>query len=222
MALRPIDNALPIITDRDRAKKLVKIPVRIHNKPSDLGANNENGDQLPPNADATIDYISSADLKPIKDPEGSIQLLQLLLKASQDKRFVCEEADKALKAMAWSMTPIPLLSKLKACVSHPNLKVRAKAAILISDCVSKMRAEELNEFGSVWLVQKAAELLNDRLPEAREAARSIVMTLYQSFAGGHEEEDTRKLQQQEAWQNFCQSNLPALHAQSLLKFTITQ
>ncbi|KAJ6351717.1 hypothetical protein OIU78_007589 [Salix suchowensis] len=31
----------------------------------------------------------------------------LLLKASQDKKFVCEEADKALNAMVKSMTPLP-------------------------------------------------------------------------------------------------------------------
>lgn len=66
------------------------------------------------------------------------QLLQLLLKASQDKKFVCEEADKALKALVQSMTPLPLLQKLRPYVSHSNLRVRAKAAIPISNCVSKM------------------------------------------------------------------------------------
>lgn len=67
-----------------------------------------------------------------------LQLLQLLLKASQDKKFVCEEADKALKALVQSMTPLPLLQKLRPYVSHSNLRVRAKAAIPISNCVSKM------------------------------------------------------------------------------------
>ncbi|QHO50854.1 uncharacterized protein DS421_1g25910 [Arachis hypogaea] len=65
-------------------------------------------------------------------------LLQLLLKASQDKRFVCEEADKALGSMVDSMTPLPLFQKLGAYVSHANLRVRAKAAISLSKCVSKM------------------------------------------------------------------------------------
>jgi hypothetical protein len=66
------------------------------------------------------------------------QLLQLLLKASQDKKFVCEEADRALNALVKSMTPLPLLSKLKLYVSHVNLRIRAKAAISISNFVSKM------------------------------------------------------------------------------------
>ena len=66
------------------------------------------------------------------------QLLQLLLKASQDKKFVCEEADRALNALVKSMTPLPLLNKLKLYVSHVNLRIRAKAAIYISNFVSKM------------------------------------------------------------------------------------
>lgn len=67
-----------------------------------------------------------------------MQLLQLLLKASQDKRFVCEEADRALNIMVGSFTPLPLQQKLRAYVKHANLRVRAKAAVSISNCVSKM------------------------------------------------------------------------------------
>ncbi|KAH8499618.1 hypothetical protein H0E87_015010 [Populus deltoides] len=84
-------------------------------------------------------------------------LLQLLLKASQDKRFVCEEADRALNAMVKSVTPLPLLNKLRPYVSHSNPRVRAKAAITISKSVSKMGLEGMNEFGLVSLVQMAAD-----------------------------------------------------------------
>ncbi|KAI9115446.1 hypothetical protein K1719_013765 [Acacia pycnantha] len=48
-------------------------------------------------------------------------MMRLLLKASQDKRFVCEEADKALTSMVASIAPLPLLLKLRANVSHSNL-----------------------------------------------------------------------------------------------------
>ncbi|KAL9400805.1 hypothetical protein Peur_004654 [Populus x canadensis] len=139
-------------------------------------------------------------------------LLQLLLKASQDKRFVCEEADRALNAMVKSMTPLPLLNKLRPYVSHSNPKVRAKAAITISKSVSKMGLEGMNEFGLVSLVQMAADLLNDRLPEAREAARNIVTSIYEAYTRNEE-------QKQESWQNFCQSSLPPIHAQSMVKIT---
>lgn len=67
-----------------------------------------------------------------------LQLLQLLMKASQDKKFVCEEADRVLKTMVESMTPLPLLHKLRAYVSHTNPRIRAKAAISVSHCLSKM------------------------------------------------------------------------------------
>ncbi|KAK7842380.1 uncharacterized protein LOC111988498 [Quercus suber] len=137
-------------------------------------------------------------------------LLQLLLKASQDKRFVCEEADKALNTMVGSMTPLPLLSKLRVYVSHANFRVRAKAAISISNCVSKMGLEGMKEFGLVELVQMSADLLKDRLPEAREAARSVVISIYEAFTESEE-------QKQEAWQSFCQSNLSPIHAQSMFK-----
>ena len=172
------------------------------------------------------------------------QLLQLLLKASQDKRFVCEEADKALSAMVGSMTPLPLLNKLRVYVSHANFRIRAKAAISISNCVSKMVSlaiynsflsgnlcclqdvnmksdancvwsneqvlEGMKEFGLVELVQMSADLLKDRLPEAREAARSVVISIYEAFTESEE-------QKQEAWQSFCQSNLSPIHAQSMFK-----
>jgi hypothetical protein len=38
--------------------------------------------------------------------------------------------------------------------------------------------EGMEELGSVALVEMAAYLLNDRLPEAREAARSVVISAH--------------------------------------------
>ncbi|XP_075504257.1 uncharacterized protein LOC142541674 [Primulina tabacum] len=137
-------------------------------------------------------------------------LLQLLLKASQDKKFVCEEADKGLKTLVEFIPPLSLLHKLDTYVGHSNLKVRAKAAISISSCVSKMDLESMKEYGLVALIQTAANLLNDKLPEAREAARSIVTSLFEAFTENEEEK-------QEKWQSFCQSNLPPIHAQALVK-----
>lgn len=69
---------------------------------------------------------------------SNLQLLQLLLKASQDKKFVCEEAEKALKIMVDSIAPLPVLQKLRVYGTHANPRVRAKAAVSLSQCVSKM------------------------------------------------------------------------------------
>ncbi|XP_061370589.1 uncharacterized protein LOC133313255 [Gastrolobium bilobum] len=293
MALRPIDNALPTTTP-DRPKKQPKITVSTQ-KQQDRAQNDENQLPLPLSVDATVDYISSENLKPISDPEAKIQsliqdldsknwtkvceslndvrrfalyhssllfpilgklvlvvakamknprsalcktsimaasdifnafgdklldpstsdafdglLFQLLLKSSQDKKFVCEEADRALGSMVGSMTPLPLLHKLRAYVSHNNLRIRAKAAVSLSNCVSKMGLEEMEESGLGELIEVAVDLLNDRLQEARDAARSIATSLYEALTKDVE-------QKMEVWQSFCQSKLPPIHALSILK-----
>nr|XP_004296841.2 PREDICTED: protein FAM179B [Fragaria vesca subsp. vesca] len=297
MALRPIDNALPTTPDRPIKPTKVAVPTQ---KKSDLGLNDENKAPLPVAAEATIDYISSENLKPISDPDSNIQsliggldskdwikvceslnnarrfalfhsdllvptlekvmvvlvksmknprsaliktsimasadifnafgdrlldsttsdafdqlLLQLLLKASQDKRFVCEEADKALITMVKSLTPLPLLNRLKAYVTHAHLKVRAKAAISISTCVSKMGLEGMKDYGLAALVKMGADSLNDRLPEAREAARSIMTSVYNAYTENEEEK-------QEVWLSFCELNLTPIHAHAMVKFTSSQ
>ncbi|KAK6930161.1 hypothetical protein RJ641_004255 [Dillenia turbinata] len=297
MALRSLDNALPITPERPKRQTKVAVSIPKLSEPS---ANDENRFPSAPIADATIDYISSENLKPISDPESNIQslndgmdskdwtkvceslnnarrfalfhpslllpnlekvvmilvkaiknprsaicktslmassdifkafgdnlleftdfdafnqlLLQLLLKASQDKRFVCEEADRALHAMVGSMKPLPLLHKLQSCVGHANLRVRAKAAISISHCVSKMGLEGMNEFGFVPLLHIAVDSLNDRLPEAREAARSVVMSVHEAFM---ESEDKGE----ESWESFCHSNLAPIHAQAIVKLISSQ
>ncbi|KAJ0251184.1 ARM repeat superfamily protein [Hirschfeldia incana] len=150
-------------------------------------------------------------------------LLQLLMKASQDKKFVCEEADKALSTLVNSVSPLPLLRKLKAYVRHSNPRVRAKAAVSTSNCVSKMEVNEMEEFGMVMIVQMAADLLNDKLPEAREAARSMVNSVYEKFTWTKEEDEEEKEgNKQEAWQRFCEKNLTGLNAQAMIKIVSSQ
>ncbi|KAK1279377.1 hypothetical protein QJS04_geneDACA019714 [Acorus gramineus] len=139
-------------------------------------------------------------------------LLQLLLKAFQDKRFVCEEAEKALRTMAASMPPLPLLQKLETYVAHKNPKVRAKAAVSISDCTSKLGIEGMKEFGLRKLLQISADMLNDRLPEAREAARRIAGLMYMAYTGGEEEASPA-----ESWQSLCTSSLAPISAQSIIR-----
>ncbi|CAI8590101.1 unnamed protein product [Vicia faba] len=139
-------------------------------------------------------------------------LLQLLLKASQDKRFVCEEAERALGSMVGSMTPLSLLQKLRVSVSHKNLRIRAKAAVSLSKCVSKMGSDEMEEFGMEKLIEVAADLVNDRLPEARDAARAIATSVYEAII-----KDVEVEEKMEAWQSFCFSKLTPINAISILK-----
>ncbi|KAL6839923.1 hypothetical protein ACP4OV_029733 [Aristida adscensionis] len=173
-------------------------------------------------------FNSSGDLAPSSEAFDKL-LLQLLLKASQDKRFVCEEAEKAMRAMAASMPALPLLRKLKAYVHHANLRVRAKAAVAISHCVSRMDIEAMKEFGMSALLQVAAELLNDRLPEAREAARSVVGSVHAAFAkeaaaarGEKEEEGGGGPTVAASWESFCSLSLPPISAQAVAKIAPSQ
>ena len=69
---------------------------------------------------------------------NGVQLLQLLLKSSQDKRFVCEAAEKALVAMTTSFSPELLLPKLEPYLKHRNPRIRAKASTCFCRSVQRL------------------------------------------------------------------------------------
>ncbi|PWA98894.1 ARM repeat superfamily protein [Artemisia annua] len=221
MALRSLDNTLPL--SPERPKKTIKVTNLIAKKAKQVAGpdvNNENVapvDTAAPVVDA-VDYVLSENLEAFSDPDVKIQMLQLLLKASQDKKFVCEEAERTLKTMVVSTASIPLLHKVKVYVKHGNMRVRAKAAVSVAQCVSKMDVGEMKEYGLVLLVQMSAELLKDRLPEAREAARGMILLIHKVVV--EEEEEAEK--QQEMWQSFCQSNLSAIDALAMAKLVASQ
>lgn len=72
--------------------------------------------------------------------------------------------------------------------------------------------EEMEEFDLRRLLKMAAELLNDRLPEAREAARSVAGSIFKAFTSKEDE-----LPADESWKEFCSSNLPPISAQAMVK-----
>lgn len=65
-------------------------------------------------------------------------------------------------------------------------------------------------FGLADLIQMAANLLNDRLPEAREAARSTIISMHKAVTENEE-------QKEESWQGFCETYLPPKQVQSISK-----
>ncbi|CAJ2662156.1 unnamed protein product [Trifolium pratense] len=73
--------------------------------------------------------------------------------------------------------------------------------------------EEMEEFGMEKLIEVAADLVNDRLPEAREAARSIATSVYEAIIKNVEEVEEKM----EVWQSFCHSKLTPINALSILK-----
>ena len=85
-------------------------------------------------------------------------------------------------------------------------------------CMSFQGIEVMKEFGLATLLQMAAELLNDRLPEAREAARSMIYSIYGEFSNDSDlKKDDDESSAAESWQNFCSSSLAPIAAQSVAK-----
>ena len=81
------------------------------------------------------------------------QLTQLLLKSSQDKRFVCEAADKALISITKYVSPTLLLPKLQPCLKNRNPRIRAKASLCFSRSVPRLVIQAQLCFLKIYLLQ---------------------------------------------------------------------
>lgn len=148
-------------------------------------------------------------------------LVQLLLKSSQDKRFVCEAAEKALVSMTTWLSPILLLPKLQPYLKNRNPRIRAKASMCFCRSVPRLGVEGIKGYGIDKLIQTAASQLSDQLPESREAARSLLLelqTVYQKF---YDLSSVAVSEHPEmgSWENFCLSKLSPLSAQAVLRVT---
>ncbi|GJX94168.1 putative armadillo-like helical, CLASP domain, TOG domain-containing protein, partial [Tanacetum coccineum] len=186
-------------------------------------------------------------------------LVVLLLKSSQDKRFVCEAAEKALIALTIWVSPVLLLPKLQPYLKNRNPRIRAKASLCVSRCVPRLGAEGIKDYGIDKLIQIASSQLSDKLPESREAARALLVELQTAYEKSlvlapeqgtppdqpkapeqgtppeqpqAPEQGTLSDQPQamehgtssdqpqvHSWEQFCESNLPKLSAQAVLRVT---
>ncbi|XP_010550106.1 PREDICTED: uncharacterized protein LOC104821061 isoform X2 [Tarenaya hassleriana] len=149
-------------------------------------------------------------------------LTQLLLKSSQDKRFVCEAAEKALVAMTTYVSPTLLLPKLQPCLKNKNPRIRAKAAMCFSRSVPRLGVEGVREYGIDKLIEAAASQLSDQLPESREAARTVLLELQSVYGKTQLMEQEMSMENPEeatTWEVFCQSKLSPLNAQAVLRVT---
>ncbi|KAI4375323.1 hypothetical protein MLD38_013206 [Melastoma candidum] len=145
-------------------------------------------------------------------------LVQLLLKASQDKKFVCEASERALAAMTTNVSPSLLLPKLQPYLKNRNPRIRAKASMCFSRSVPHMGLEGIKAYGIGNLIQVAASQLSDQLPESREAARTLVLELQAVYEKSQDftVSDPPEL---DSWEHFCQSKLSPMNAQAVLRVT---
>ncbi|XP_050382729.1 uncharacterized protein LOC126799546 [Argentina anserina] len=150
-------------------------------------------------------------------------LLQLLLKSSQDKRFVCEAAERALVAMTSWVSPSLLLPILQPYLKHKNPRIRAKASMCFCRSVPQLGVEGTKAYGIDKLIQVAASQLSDQLPESREAARNLLLelqTVYEKFQNLSPAAVSEEMQPEvDSWENFCQLKLSPLSAQAVLRVT---
>ncbi|XP_047310883.1 uncharacterized protein LOC124914388 [Impatiens glandulifera] len=148
-------------------------------------------------------------------------LVQLLLKSSQDKKFVCEAAVRALIAMTTWVTPSLLLPKMQPYLKHKNPRIRAKASSCFSRSVPRLGMEGMKTFGIDKLVQIAASQLSDQLPESREAARTLLVELQLAYEKSYQPQVAESSENPEicSWELFCQSKLSPLNAQAVLRVT---
>lgn len=153
-------------------------------------------------------------------------LLQLLLKASQDKRFVCEEAERTLEVMTLWIPPQPMLQKLQPYVKHNNPKIRAKASVCVYNSATRLGVEDIDQIGLESLLKIAAAQLNDRLPEARDASRKLLLYLHVIYCRNSPEitisnfpESEVPTSKQDHWEQYCFKSLPAATAQAVLRVT---
>lgn len=88
--------------------------------------------------------------------------------------------------------------------------------------------DEIKQYGMESLIQLAASQLNDRLPEAREAARNLLLNLctaYQKCPDAHSMTDLEAAELEckrpaaDPWEQFCLLKLSPITAQAVLRVT---
>eukprot|EP00850_Spirogloea_muscicola_P004788 SM000021S06421 [mRNA] locus=s21:120546:122770:- [translate_table: standard] len=148
-------------------------------------------DLLAAYADGMLDYIDQI-------------LPHLLMKASQDKQFVCEEAARTLQSMTTALSPGPLLMKLQHLVQHRNPRVRAKATVALQQTAAKLGADGLAKWGLDALVKIAA---SKNLQEHASVDDSTLDGSLNSTA--------------QNWEQLCRRVLPVTAAVALIDLTCT-
>ena len=136
-------------------------------------------------------YVSCpGEMLPLSNVGGAAKpldsaLAQLLLKcASNDKKFVVEEAQRTLETMAERVAPTEMVALLSPAyvLDHKNPKVRGKAAVLMATCLHRLSPVECHSaYGMETGVRVVARLITDNTPDAREGAKRMAGRLKMVF-----------------------------------------
>jgi hypothetical protein len=179
------------------------------------------GDALLPLADAGGAAAPAASL-----------LAQVLFKAaSNDKRFVIEEAQRALEALAEALPPAELLPLLVPYTEHKNPKVRGRAAGVAAAAAARLSPSQAAAHGLPQLLKAAGRLITDNTPEARDAAKRLAACVKAAMADAEvaaamgvqvpappaPAEGEEPQRQATAWEHYCQTTLGASQAAAVLR-----
>lgn len=133
-------------------------------------------------------YLTCAEeMLPLTDIGGPAQpltsaLAQLLLKAaSNDKKFVIEEAQRTIITMAENLPPVGFLTLLIPYTEHKNPKVRGKTATVVAACVERLSPSDIHAFGFKVMLTTTSKLITDNTPEAREGAKKVAAAIKAAF-----------------------------------------
>jgi hypothetical protein len=125
-------------------------------------------------------YVPDTYMKEYLDNSSTDVLNQLLVKAgSMDKRFVVEEAVRALDAMATSLTGADVMSAILPYLSHKNPKIRGKSYGIFYRAMQG-NVLDIQEVGMRSVIECCAHGVTDNTPEARDGSRAVMQCLMDS------------------------------------------
>lgn len=183
-------------------------------------------------------YITFGDdMLPLTDVGGmekplTSMLAQMLMKAaSNEKKFVVDEAGKTLECMVSSCSPAPIVAMLLPYVEHKNPKVRGRTCTAIALAAGKLTPASTFDFGMPKLLTVAGKLLTDNTPEAREGAKKVASIVKTAFDDSDiqsklnvdypvqlfSEEEEEAVPAPTKWEVWCKQNLSSSGAAAILR-----
>ena len=164
-------------------------------------------------------------LLPLLDAGGAATSLlsQLLIKAvSKDKKFVIEEAERCLNTVCVTLDPSALYPMLIPYLKHKNQKIRASACECLAAVVVRIPDHSLFSMSTHGktamneVLEPVAPLVSDKMQQAREASRKILLLLRAAFYRCHSDTDDDS----PSWEGFVAAEIKAPAAASaVLKVT---
>lgn len=152
-----------------------------------------------------------------------IVTLELLQKSTQDKKFVKDEAARALSAMITHVSPIPQLKALAPFAVHKSPKIRARATVSMLQAASRLDNGDLEVFGLNRLLKIAGGQINDQLPEARDAAKKLALRVFgafkESLEKGSQSGSPSKQRLETAWEALCRKVLSSADSLAISRVT---